>query len=137
MRFEDKTTKCPNCQSPLTWLSHDVRFDKPREIHEFNFRCDQCNGEYQFKDGQLAAKALERDLIAESEAMRDAELQDAMDRRCSHCGGPIVNPYGLALRCEWCGRDYSVNDGELQEKQKDQPKRKPAMRDFYALHEER
>ena len=137
MLFEDKSTKCPNCQSPLTWLSHDVRFEKPREIHEFNFRCEHCRREYRFKDGELLTKGHERDLNAESESMKPLELQDGLSRRCSQCGGPIVNPYGLALRCEWCGQAYSMSDGELQQKNTDQPERKPTMRDFYALHEKR
>jgi uncharacterized protein YbaR (Trm112 family) len=134
MLFEDKSTKCPNCQSPLTLLSHGVRFEKT-EIHAFDFCCDKCNRKYEFKDGELAAKPHERDVTAESEAIKYAELEDAVSHRCPDCGGPIVNPYGLALRCEWCGQAYSLNDGELQQKKTDQPDRKPTMRDFYhAIH---
>jgi nitrite reductase/ring-hydroxylating ferredoxin subunit len=136
MLFEDKSTKCPNCQSPLTLLSHGIRFEKT-EIHEFDFRCDKCNRKYEFKNGELAPKPAERDLVSESEALRNIELQHAFNRRCSLCAGPIVNPYGLALRCEWCGQGYSMDDGELQEKNTDQRERRPAMREFYALHEKR
>ena len=50
MLFEDKSTKCPNCQSPPTLLSHSVRFEKPSEIHEFDFRCDKCNRKYEFNN---------------------------------------------------------------------------------------
>jgi hypothetical protein len=113
MLFEDKSTKRLNCKGPLTLLSRDMRFEKLGRIHEFTFRGDQCHREYQFKDGQLTAKALER---------------DAMNRRCSRCGGPIINPHGLALRCEWRGQDYSVNDGELQPNLEDNSNIKQAWR---------
>jgi nitrite reductase/ring-hydroxylating ferredoxin subunit len=136
MLFESDSDKCPNCKGPLTLLSHGIRFEKAT-IHEFDFRCDKCDRKYRFKNGELAAKPHERNTTAESEAMKDIELQDAFNRRYSQCGGPIVNSYGLALRCEWCGQDYSMNDGELQEKNTDQPERRPTMREFCALHGER
>jgi len=69
MLFEDKSAKCPNCQSPLTLLSHGIRFEKT-EVHEFDFQCDKCNRKYEFKDGVLAAKPSERDQIGESEAIK-------------------------------------------------------------------
>ena len=69
--------------------------------------------------------------------MTYTELQDGISRRCSQCGGPVVNPFGLALRCEWCGQGHSVNGGELQPKPVDQSDRRPSMREFYAFHEER
>jgi RNase P subunit RPR2 len=59
MLFEDKSTKCPNCQCPLTWLSYDVRFEKTGEIHEFNFRCDKCSREYHFNVELLIDKCLQ------------------------------------------------------------------------------
>jgi C4-type Zn-finger protein len=58
MLIEDQSTKCPNCQKPLTWLSHVKRFPQPEAIHEFNFRCESCNREYQFKNNQLVGKNL-------------------------------------------------------------------------------
>jgi hypothetical protein len=113
--FEDQETKCPGCKAPLTWLSHVKRWEQAREIHEFSFRCEACNREYEFKDNQLVERKQGRDPIAESTAIHQARLRDAQVRRCLNCGGPIVNWEGLsALRCEWCHQEYSWNCGELQ-----------------------
>jgi hypothetical protein len=135
MLVEDQSTKCPNCQKPLTWLSHVKRYPQPEAIHEFNFRCDSCNREYQFKDNHLTEKAHERNLGREDEAVRHTELENGINRRCTDCGGPIKNRYGLALRCDWCCQEYSLIEGELQARPTEQEPSKPTMREFTdALH---
>jgi DNA-directed RNA polymerase subunit RPC12/RpoP len=98
MLIEDQSTKCPNCKHPLTWLSHVKRCPQPEAIHEFNFRCDSCNREFQFKEGQLHEKAHERNLGREDEVARHSELEIGINRRCPDCGGRIKNRYGHALR---------------------------------------
>jgi nitrite reductase/ring-hydroxylating ferredoxin subunit len=65
------------------------------------------------------------------------EIQDAINRRCSECGGPIAKQGGACVRCEWCHQEYEVNDGELQVRP-DRERLKPALREFAdALHEKR
>jgi transposase-like protein len=86
MRIEDQSTKCPNCKKPLTWLSHVKRYSKLQAIHEFNFRCQSCKREYQFKDDQLTEKAPERNLGLEDEAITHSELQTGINRRCPESG---------------------------------------------------
>ena len=101
MQFEDKSTQCPNCQKPLTWISHIKRWEKPREIHEFNFNCGSCNRKFQFRDDQLVEKPPERDPAAEIAAVHSTQLKDAFNRRCLQCGGPITKGLGLsALNCD-------------------------------------
>jgi DNA-directed RNA polymerase subunit M/transcription elongation factor TFIIS len=129
MLIEDQSTGCRNCKQPLTWLSHVKRYPQPEAIHEFNFRCESCNRKYQFKEGQLQEKALERNLRHEDEAVRHTELEIGINRRCPDCGGPIKNRHGFALRCDWCYREYSLVDGELQARTLEQ-ELKPTMREF-------
>jgi ribosomal protein S27AE len=137
MRIEDQSTKCPNCKQPLTWLSHVKRYSQPEAIHEFNFRCDSCKREYQFKDDQLIEKALQRNLGLEDEAIKQSDLQTGINRRCPECGGPINNKYGLVLLCEWCQQEYSLTEGELQARPSEQPESKPMRREFHAIHQKR
>lgn len=56
MLFEDQTTKCPGCKGSLILLSHVERWEKPREVHEFDFRCDACKRNFTYKDDQLTSK---------------------------------------------------------------------------------
>jgi nitrite reductase/ring-hydroxylating ferredoxin subunit len=134
MRFEDQSTKCPNCKGPLTWLSHVKQWKEGRQVDEFTFRCEPCNREYLFRDDQVTEKRQGRDTVAETIAIHHSELQAALKSRCTHCGGPITNGgSGYALRCEWCHQEYSLNDGRLQPKTAAHPKPKPTMREFYAV----
>jgi C4-type Zn-finger protein len=79
MLIEDQSTKCPNCKQPLTWLSHVKRYPQPEAIHEFNFRCESCSREYQFKEGQLGEKALEGNLGVEDEESNTAASERALE----------------------------------------------------------
>ena len=138
MQFEDKSTQCPNCQKPLIWISHIKRWEKPREIHEFNFNCGSCNRKFQFRDDQLIEKPPERDPAAEISAVHNTQLKNAVNRRCLQCGGPITKGLGLsALNCDWCHQEYSLVDGELLAKPPDLTEPKPKISEFYAVHARR
>jgi rubredoxin len=117
-------------------LSHSIQF-KQEEIHAFDFRCNNCKHDYQFRNGQLLSKEHERDLSKEREGIKRTALETAVDRRCPECGGPLTTPYGLAAKCEWCDQEYVMKDGELERKISESTKRKPAMREFYAVYRER
>jgi len=101
MLFEDQSTKCPNCRNNLTWMSHIKRWEQTRQVHEFQFQCESCKREYLFKDDQIIEKRPNRNPIAETIAIQQSQLQDAINRRCLNCGGPITNAHGVsALRCD-------------------------------------
>jgi hypothetical protein len=132
MLIEDTSTKCPHCKIALTWKSHIKRWEHGRCIHEFTFRCESCRREYLLKDDQVVEKKQGRDLSAENLAIQRGQLQDAINRRCIKCGGPITDGNGLyALRCEWCSQEYSIIGGELLPKIEPSPQPKPSMRQFY------
>ena len=43
------------------WIDHVKLSEHGREIDEFNFSCDSCKRQYQFKDDQIIEKRLRRD----------------------------------------------------------------------------
>jgi endogenous inhibitor of DNA gyrase (YacG/DUF329 family) len=137
MQVEDKSTQCPNCQKPLTWLSHSTRWEEI-PIYEFDFSCGSCNRRFQFKDNQLTEKRPQRNLTVEETAVNHVKLEHAAGRRCPQCGGPIMNGSGLLiLRCEWCHQEYSEREGELLLRSIDQTEPRPSMSQFYAIHNQR
>jgi C4-type Zn-finger protein len=56
MIIEEKTTKCPHCLKPLTWLSHTKQWTSNGEIDEFTFQCEQCKVQYMFRNDELTEK---------------------------------------------------------------------------------
>src|SRR3990172_9216588 len=133
MLFEDKSTKCPNCKTSLTWKSHVKRRDQGRLVDEFTFRCESCKREYEFKDDKVLEKKRGRDPIAESQALDRSLRLAAMNRRCDNCGGPITRSHGIALCCDWCHQEYRIVDGQVQPTIEDSPTHRLSMSDFYAL----
>jgi endogenous inhibitor of DNA gyrase (YacG/DUF329 family) len=134
MLFEDKSTQCPNCQKPLTWISHSIRWVKT-PIHEFNFSCGSCNRKFDFEDNQLTERQPQRGLAAETTEIHKAQHRDAVSRRCPTCGGPIKGGGGyFGLSCDWCHQEYVLEEGELMARSPDLTETKPKMNDFYALH---
>ena len=84
------------------------------------------------RDGKLRELKIERDPVAETMAMRRAEIDTVRNRRCTKCGGPLDE----FLTCEWCHERYSVDNGELVPQTEDLLRhRKPQMREFYVLNQ--
>lgn len=130
MRSEDPLTRCPNCKGSLTWKSHSTAYLNDHPVHEFTFRCEPCNREYLYRDGELQEKRMGRDEYAEAKAMLHGELEAALNRRCPTCGGPLNDGHAsLILRCEWCHQEYVTREGELSPRPPE-PKRKPLLREL-------
>ena len=134
MEIEGNSTNCFYCHKPLVWISRVKRSQQGRDVYEFDFRCDSCKREFQFKDGKLKELKAQRDAFAELMAMREAEIGAIRNRRCPHCGGPL-NDW---LTCDWCHEQYGIDNGELVPRTEILLKqRKPQMREFYALNAQR
>ena len=127
MLIEERTTKCRDCNNPLTWTAIGKRLRQGSDVYELDFRCETCKREYRFTDGTLKELKIERDPVAEQLAMRKAEIDAFRGCRCPKCGGPLDG----WLTCEWCHERYSVEDGVLVPRPRESLPIKRRMSDFY------
>jgi uncharacterized protein YbaR (Trm112 family) len=129
MLIEDQSTKCRDCNNPLTWTAIGKRLRQGSDVYELDFRCETCKREYRFTDGNLKELKIERDPVAEKLAIRQAEIDAFRNSRCLNCGGPLDD----WLTCDWCHERYSVDEGILVPRPREALRPKPKVSDFYAL----
>jgi uncharacterized protein with PIN domain len=130
MLLEDKTTRCPKCDGPLTWRGRVRRWAEDREVEEFVFACEPCGKQLVFRDGRLFERRPVRDTAAETTEIRRLEHSAAEGRRCDRCGGPIF-PDARGYWCGWCHQTYELRDGVFTPAVFLEPRKRPRMADFY------
>lgn len=123
MQFKDKLSECAYCNKPLVWVSRITRWYEDRKIQDFTFRCDVCKREFLYRDNRLFEKKPVRNEVGAVTAIRKLEHKDALNRRCTECGGPLTNDVS-GFQCVWCNEKYILTEGVLVTKP---PEPKPRM----------